>query len=177
MFGRSKQFKLFLQEKWQELYKVAYAWSHDHALSADLVQETITRCLRSSDKFTNEEELRIWLFKVLRNCWRDDLRRRKPNVDIHDTDLQTDHDLESQHHIRQVMSHVTDAFQKMTIEHREILSLIVIEGFSYEAAANILDIPTGTVMSRVSRARNNLREQLKDIDFPDSVSTTLWRVK
>jgi len=177
VFGRSKRFKLFLQEKWQELYKVAYAWTHDQALSADLVQETITRCLRSSDKFQNEEDLRIWLFKVLRNCWRDDLRRRKPQVDINDCDLHANHDLESQHHILQVMTHVTDAFQTMTIEHREILSLIVIEGFSYEAAAKILEIPTGTVMSRVSRARKNLRELLKDIDFPDSMSTTLWRVK
>lgn len=177
MFGRSKRFKLVLQERWPDLYKVAYAWSHDQALSADLVQETISRCLRCSDKFQNEEEQRIWLFKVLRNCWRDDLRRRKPQVDINDIELQANNDLESQHHVAQVMTHVTNAFKTMTIEHREILSLIVIEGFSYEAAAKILDIPTGTVMSRVSRARKTLRDQLKDIDFPDGMSTTLWRVK
>ncbi len=177
MFGRSKRFKQVLQEKWQELYKVAYAWSHDRALSADLVQETITRCLHRPEKFQNEDELKIWLFKVLRNCWRDDLRRRKPQVDINEVELHASNDPESQHHITQVMTHVTKAFQAMTIEHREILSLIVIEGFSYEAAAKILEIPTGTVMSRVSRARKTLRDQLKDIDFPDNVTPTLWRVK
>ena len=177
MFGRSKRFKLVLQERWSELYRAAYAWSHDPALSADLVQETITRCIRSSDKFQNEEEQRIWLFTVLRNCWRDDLRRRKPQVDINDVELYASTDVESQHHITQVMTHVKTAFQKMTLEHREILSLVVIEGFSYEAVAKILEIPTGTVMSRISRARNTLREKLKDIDLPDGVSTTLWRVK
>ncbi len=177
MFGQSKQFKIVLQEKWQDLYKVAYAWTHDNALASDLVQETITRSLRNKEKFTNSTELKIWLFKVLRNCWRDHLRRQKPEVDIHNIDLHANTNVENEYHRHQVMTHVSNAFRRMSLEQREILSLIVIEGFSYEATAKILDIPTGTVMSRVSRARNTLREYLKDIDLPDGMSPTLWRVK
>jgi len=177
MFGKTKQFRLFLQEKWQDLYKVAYSWTHDNALSSDLVQETITRCLRNPEKFASPEELKIWLFTVLRNCWRDHLRRQKPQVDIYDIELRDTTDLEKEHHLHQVMSHVKNAFRCMSLEQREVLSLVVIEEFSYEATAKILDIPTGTVMSRVSRARKTLRNQLKDIDLPDGISTTLWRVK
>lgn len=178
MFGQSRQFKNYLRDNWQDLYRVAYAWTHDNALACDLVQETIARCLKNSSIFTNKEELRIWLFKVMKNCWRDHLRRQKPQIDIAEVELHAATNLEQEHYRQQVIILVTKAFRLMSPDHREVLSLVVMEDFSYEEVAKILDIPAGTVMSRVSRARNSLREHLKDIDLPEgSTSSTLWRVK
>lgn len=177
MFRKSRQFKAFLQDKWQELYKVAYAWTSDYALASDLVQETITRSLRNKGDFNNSEEMKIWLFKVLRNCWLDHLRRQKPRVDITEIELADKTDLEEEFHYRQLLSQVEAAFQRMSIEHREILSLVVLEGMSYEATAEVLDIPTGTVMSRVSRARIALKQQIKLIESTNKLNPVLWRVK
>lgn len=178
MFGQTKKFKMLLQNEWQTLYRVAYSWTHDNALACDLVQETITRSLKHTNKFSTKEDTRIWLFKVLKNCWRDHLRKQKNQIDISDVELESNTNLEEEHHKNQIVQQVRSAFNNMTMEHREIISLVVMEGFSYEAVANILDIPTGTVMSRLSRARQSLRKHLKEINFPDeNFSPTLWRVK
>ena len=178
LFGKSRQFKNYLQENWRDMYRLAYAWTHDNALASDLVQETITRCLKNSAKFTNTEDVRIWLFKVMKNCWRDHLRKQKPQVDIQDIEIQGSTNLEHEHYRNQIMRHVKKAFKLLSTEHREILSLVVMEEFSYEMVAEILDIPTGTVMSRVSRARHSLRGHLHDGGFTQENSeSTLWRVK
>jgi len=160
------------------MYRLAYAWTHDNSIASDLVQETISRCLKNSEKFSNKEDVRIWLFKVMKNCWRDHLRKQKPHVDINDIDIVDTTNLEHEHYRNQIMRHVKKAFKLLSQEHREILSLVVMEGFSYEATAEILKIPTGTVMSRVSRARNSLRHHLQEGGFPQENSeSTLWRVK
>ena len=177
MFGRSRQFKLILQEKWHDLYRVAYTWTHDRNLAADLVQETITRCLKNTEKFTQVEDVTIWLFTVLRNCWRDHLRKNKPQVEFDFTELVDSMTPELNYYQNQLKKQLAAAFGRLSHEHREILSLVAIEGFSYETVAKILGIPTGTVMSRISRARQSLKEQLSELDLPDATTSTLWRVK
>lgn len=177
MFGKTAQFKQVLKQNWQPLYRVAYAWTHDSHLAADLVQETLARCLQNARKFTQADDVTIWLFKVMKNCWTDHLRQLKPQVNIQDVELQASHSLEDEHHLNQILRHVQRAMRHMNLEHREILSLVVMQNFSYEEIARILDVPVGTVMSRLSRARNRLRELLKDIDIPNANTATLWRVK
>jgi len=161
------------------MYRVAYSWTHDSHLACDLVQETIARCLKHSAIFRNNDDVRIWLYKVLKNCWRDHLRsKRHQHSDITDFELESDSNPETEHYRYQVIVQLQNAFRKMTSEHREIISLVVIEGFSYEDVAQILEIPTGTVMSRVSRARESLRKLLKQVNYPDTKnSPAMWRVK
>jgi RNA polymerase sigma-70 factor (ECF subfamily) len=177
VFGQSRRFRQILQEKWHDCYRVAYAWCHDSDLASDLVQETISRCLKHKHKFKSPEDVRLWLFKVLANCWRDHLRRQKPHIDIDDITLRGKSDVESEHYRDQILFHVNKAYEALTQEQRQVLTLVVIEGFSYVEVANILEIPTGTVMSRLCRARSRLKELMADVYPSDGATTKLWRIK
>jgi len=177
MFGHSRYFKQFLQNHWRNLYRIAYVWTHDSALASDLVQETITRCLQNKQKFENEKQLKVWLFKVMSNCWHDHIRRRKNNIELEDVDLYSSTNLEEEYYRRQVMKHVQQAFELLKVEQREALALIVVEGMSYEEVAQVLEVPIGTVMSRVSRARHRLKELLADVEFGDKTITNVWSIK
>ena len=177
MFGHSRKFRQVLQEKWRDCYRVAYAWCHDSDLASDLVQEAITRCLKHKHKFNTPEDVRLWLFKVLANCWRDHLRRQKNHIDIPDLNLQSNTDVESEHYRDQVIFHMKKAYDALGQDQREVLTLVVIEGFSYIEVANILDIPTGTVMSRLCRARSRLKELMADVYPSDGPTTKVWRIK
>lgn len=177
MFGHSRHFKQFLQNNWRDLYRVAYVWTHDSELASDLVQETITRCLKNRQKFENEKQLKVWLFKVMSNCWHDHFRRQKNNVELENVDLYSTTNLEEEHYRLQVMKHVQKAFELLKAEYREALSLIVIEGMSYEDVSQVLDVPIGTVMSRVSRARSRLKELMVDVHLKDEIATNVWRIK
>jgi RNA polymerase sigma-70 factor (ECF subfamily) len=177
MFGHSRYFKQFLQNNWRDLYRVAYVWTHDSELASDLVQETITRCLKNRQKFENEKQLKVWLFKVMSNCWRDHFRRQKNNIDLDNVDLYSTTNLEEEHYRLQVMKQVQKAFELLKAEYREALSLIVVEGMSYEDVSRVLDVPIGTVMSRVSRARSRLKELMVDVHLKDELATNVWSIK
>lgn len=177
MFGQTRLFKRYLEDNWHDLYRVAYVWTNDREIAADLVQETITRCLKNIQKFEGEKDLRCWLFKVLSNCRYDHFRRQKKNIDVDDVELYSTTDLESEHYRQQIINRVNEAFGILKSEHREILSLVIIEKMSYEDISKVLGIPIGTVMSRVSRGRSKLKEQMKDVDLNDELTTNVWRIK
>jgi RNA polymerase sigma-70 factor (ECF subfamily) len=113
--------------------------------------------------------LKSWLFTILRNLWLNQLRRRRstplvPESDIEqyftDTTAGATEDpyslLISKMHRRQVRK----AIQQLPIDFREVILLREYEGLSYQEIATILDCPTGTVMSRLGRARSRLRKML-----------------
>jgi len=176
MFGKTRQFRRYLQDIWPDMYRIAYSWCRDREMSADLVQETLSRCLQQPEKFTHQDDLRIWLFKVMRNCWRDHLRRIRPGQPVDEGEQIDPSNPELEYHRNQLMQQVNQAFVKLSFEHREILSLVAIQGMSYEETARILDLPPGTVMSRLCRARNQLKLFLKDIKLQND-SATLRRIK
>ncbi len=177
MFGYSRRFKQYLNDHWRDLYRVAYVWTHDRDLASDLVQETITRSLKNRQKFSNETELRAWLFRVMSNCWHDHFRRQKDTVDLESTKLYSTTNLENEHYRQQVMQQVIGAFDILKSEYREALSLVVIEGMAYDEIAKVLNIPIGTVMSRVSRARAQLKGLLKDVHINENLTDNVWRIK
>ncbi|VAW81293.1 hypothetical protein MNBD_GAMMA12-1501 [hydrothermal vent metagenome] len=164
LFGKSKKFKALLEEHWSKLYRVSYAWCHNPQLAADLVQDTIESALQHSGKITEAEHLTKWLFTVLMNKWRDNCRKQNKQVslepDKHEHLLVSDADPEHSQHLNETINHVYQAMSLLSIEHREILSLIALEGFSYEMVASIIDKPVGTVMSRLHRGRQLLRSHL-----------------
>ena len=106
---------------------------------------------------TEPSQARAWLFKVLRNCWIDEHRRSsvraidRPVETWSDTPWGCDDRLIAEITVKQ-------ALEKIEPAHREIIELVDIAGFRYAEAAEILDLPLGTVMSRLSRARLALLE-------------------
>lgn len=158
---------------WKHLYRVSYSLCHDTHLAADLVQGTIESALINRHKIPDSESLKRWLFKVLINQWRDYCRTRKYHVDINDEINLAQYDTpEINNEVKETISTVHSAMNKLKEEHREVLSLIAVEGFSYDQVANILNIPIGTVMSRLYRARKNLRAYLNDPELLKKQSKT-----
>lgn len=144
----------------------------------DLVQETLARALTHVDQWTNGESPRKWLFSILHNHYVDLLRRtaRRPahvSIDAGDFVPVT---LAADAGIRRDLD---QGLQALSDEQRQVLLLVGLEGMSYAETAELLDIPIGTVMSRLARGREKLRLVMAcDIDehtAPPAISTRLKR--
>ena len=139
------------------LRRYAYALLHDHAAADDLVQDTLERALSRWSLRRADGELRAWLFAILRNRHIDayrQARRRGTEVEIDKVDhRETATRQEAAIEARDVLA----ALEQLPEEQKSLLLLIGVEDFSYEETARVLGVPIGTVMSRLSRARQRLR--------------------
>ena len=158
------------------LYRTAYRMSGNPADAEDLVQETYLRAFRSLHQFRAGTNLRAWLFKILTNAFINEYRKRSRQPrstsldDVEDYYLYT-HLLDSgiqpsaSPPEEEVLASITDddvvrALEALSEEFREVVLLADVEGFSYREIAEIMDIPVGTVMSRLHRARRRLHQSL-----------------
>jgi RNA polymerase sigma-70 factor (ECF subfamily) len=149
------------------LFRLAFMWCHDRALADDLTQEALTKALRHAGQLRDATRMRAWLYGILANCWRDHLRARRPHDDIDaiDEELLATHAPTEQAAIRsQLAVQVRQAVACLPVGQREVLALVDLEECSYAEVAQILEIPIGTVMSRLCRARAGLRARLADAD-------------
>ncbi|NNL57251.1 MAG: RNA polymerase sigma factor [Pseudomonadales bacterium] len=127
----------------------------------DLLQNTVERVL--SRELPDDVDLLKWMFRVCRNLWIDEYRSRKVrNNAAQDPGLQAQQIFDGEKAIYQeiTLNQVDAAMQQLPDEQRTIISLVAVEGLSYSEVAATLDIPTGTVMSRLSRARAALSKLL-----------------
>ncbi|MEJ2646715.1 MAG: sigma-70 family RNA polymerase sigma factor [Gammaproteobacteria bacterium] len=161
---RNHEFKKRLEDSRQRLYRVAYSWCHDPALADDLAQEAVAKALKSSSQLRDPAALDTWLFSILTNCWRDHFRRNRETVDIDDIPFVHEVTPEDEHGRHEVVSRVRNAVATLPLGQRQVVTLVDLEGFSYIEVAGILEIPVGTVMSRLCRARRALKERLLDAD-------------
>jgi len=141
------------------LRRYAYALTRDHAAADDLVQDTLERALGRWFLRRPDGDLRAWLFTILHNLYiggkrRD--RRRGAMDELNDRDAPTLPNQDGALLRRDIVS----GLASLSEEQRAVLLLVGVEGLSYEGAGTVLGIPLGTVMSRLSRARENLRRLL-----------------
>lgn len=160
-----------------KLYRIAYSWSHDAALADDLVQETIYKAIKNASRLRDIATLDSWLYRILYNCWHDYLRVKSRNVEfveMHDEEQlgQSDNYQQSQ-----IVKRVRASVEKLPLPLREVVTLADFAGFSYAQIAEITDVPIGTVMSRLFRARKNLKEQLLEFGSDEMSEFKLRRVK
>lgn len=159
-----------LKPEVEVLYRVARSLTGQAADAEDLVQDTLVRAFRSIESFDGRYP-RAWLLTILRNVERNKHRRRRPELlddpdqDMERLDVGRDARDNPEHVIvdRQLDTEVEHAFRELPDRFREVMALIDIEGFSYAEAAEALDIPTGTVMSRLHRARKRIRKHLREV--------------
>lgn len=145
------------------LRRFARALSGSADEADDLVQGACERALRAIDSWQPGSRLDSWMFRILRNLWIDRLRHMKVEsiVTGSDTDLELPgedgrHTMES----RLELARVRAVMATLPDQQREVLALVCIEDLSYRDAAVVLDIPIGTVMSRLARARQALTAAL-----------------
>ncbi|WP_295044353.1 RNA polymerase sigma factor [uncultured Paracoccus sp.] len=132
-------------------------------LADDLVQTTVERAIRAAASYDPAVRLEPWLFRITRNAFIDVTRRQRSEgvqVDIFDIPEALPDDGDRAIEARLMLRATQEAMLTLPPEQAEILHLICIEELSYADAAAVLDIPKGTVMSRLSRARLALAEKL-----------------
>jgi len=156
------------------VYNFALRMTGDEDDADDLVQETYLKAFRFFDKFENGTNCKAWLFRILKNSFINDYRKttKEPNkVDYDDIqnfyeNIKAD-EVETQHYEEDAFSNLLDdeiskAISELPEDFRTVVILSDIEGFTYEEIADFVDIPVGTVRSRLHRARKMLYVQLFD---------------
>lgn len=142
------------------LYRYAFSLCRDEDAARDLVQQCAVKALSARSVPKDEVAYRSWLFVILRNTLFDDARRRKSAEAMHEAVSERENRssmelLSGDERLINTLS-VKQAMAKLGENDRDIIGLIDLAGLSYAEAAGVLDVPVGTVMSRVSRARNRL---------------------
>lgn len=156
------------------LYNFALKMTGDEDDADDLVQETYLKAFRFFDKFEKGTNCKAWLFRIMKNSFINDYRKqaKEPNkVDYEDVqnfyeNIKSD-EVESKHYEQDVFSNLLDdeiskAITELHEDFRTVIILSDIEGFTYDEIADFVDIPVGTVRSRLHRARKMLYSQLYD---------------
>jgi RNA polymerase sigma factor (sigma-70 family) len=133
------------------LLRVARRLTLDPTAAEDLVQETMLLAWRGFRRFHTGSNARAWLFRILFNAFHGE--RRKARFDAPASE-------EGVRPMLQEAVEIAQALEALPIEQRTVLLLCVVEGFTCREAAEILEVPIGTVMSRLSRARQELRARL-----------------
>ena len=139
------------------LLRFARRLTADPAAAEDLVQETFMRAWRSFDQFHGGTNVRAWLFRILLNTFYGQGRKgRLTLVPLDDTDKAAAPGTEA-------VFDVAGALAKLPVEQRTVLMLGAVEGFTCREMSEMLGIPMGTVMSRLSRARQAMRSRLDPV--------------
>ena len=156
------------------LYNFAYHLTYNEEDANDLVQDTFMKAFRFINSFDSGTNAKAWLFKILKNGFINEYRRKKKEpskVDYEDIIAYQDadedkggvaYDLREDIFDGMMGDEITIALNSLPIDFKTVILLCDIEGFTYEEIAKIIDIPIGTVRSRLHRARNMLKESLKE---------------
>lgn len=143
------------------LRRFALALTHDLDSADDLVQDCLERAIMRWSQRRSDGNLRAWSFAILHNLFLTKLRgvtRRGTELSLEEISVApaVDASAEEAIEVREVLS----ALSGLSSDHRAVLTLVAVEGLSYEETAEVLGVPVGTVMSRLSRARAVMREAL-----------------
>jgi RNA polymerase sigma-70 factor (ECF subfamily) len=146
------------------LRRYARSLARDSHAADDLVQDCLERAINRWHLRRNEGDLRAWLFAILRNLFLGDVRQRKRRgtvVPLDDGLATPSPAAAAEGDGRVAVRDVLAALDALAEEQRSVLLLVGVEDLSYEQAARVLDVPVGTVMSRLSRGRERMRVMLE----------------
>lgn len=156
------------------MYNFAYRLTLDSDDAKDLLQDTYLKAYRFIDSFQQGTNAKAWLFRILKNSFINDYRKKSKEpskVDYQDVesyynsedvDRQITPDLRVEALKDMIGDEISNALNSLDVDFRTVIILCDLEGFKYEEMAKILDIPIGTVRSRLHRARNLLKEKLSE---------------
>ena len=156
------------------MYNFAYRLTLDADDAKDLLQDTYLKAYRFIESFQKGTNAKAWLFRILKNSFINDYRKKSKEpskVDYQEVesyynpeevDRQITPDLRVEALKDMIGDEISNALNALDVDFRTVIILCDLEGFKYEEMAKILDIPIGTVRSRLHRARNLLKEKLSD---------------
>lgn len=156
------------------MYNFAYRLTFDEDDAKDLVQDTYLKAYRFITSFQAGTNAKAWLFRILKNSFINDFRKKSKQpakVDYQDVENfynsdEVDEKITTDLRVDTVQDMIGDevstALNSLDVDFRTVIILCDLEGFTYEEMAKILDIPIGTVRSRLHRARNLLKDKLRN---------------
>jgi RNA polymerase sigma-70 factor (ECF subfamily) len=176
-YSESEKYRIFDKEFMphiDSMYNFAFRLTNDEDDANDLVQDTYMKAFRFINSFQEGTNAKAWLFRILKNSFINDYRKKSKEpskVDYQEVETvynsTEDAEFESTSDLRieavqdMIGDEVAMALNGLPVDFRTVIILCDIEGFTYEEMAKILDIPIGTVRSRLHRARNLLKEKLR----------------
>jgi RNA polymerase sigma-70 factor (ECF subfamily) len=177
--GDTDAFEELVERHQKKMLNIAYRMMGDYDEACDVTQEAFISAYKSIKKFKAEAKFSTWLYRIVVNYSKNRLKQlsgltKREGVSMDDnTEKRTDEILNqslvnsanpgTQMETREREAHVQRCISSLDEEHREVLVLRDIQGFSYEEIRDILKIPDGTVKSRLSRARNALKDCLTKV--------------
>ncbi|MBI3545954.1 MAG: sigma-70 family RNA polymerase sigma factor [Gammaproteobacteria bacterium] len=174
---RTREAKLRLEQHRLRLYRIAYSWTHHAALADDLVQETLTKAMQKSSQLRDPNAGEAWLYSILANCYHDHFRRHRASEEIDNNTLIDESTPEKESSEQEIVLKVRAAIAKLSEGQRQVVTLVDIQGLSYMEVAQILNVPIGTVMSRLCRARQTLKDLLADLSPKLADEVKIRRIK
>jgi RNA polymerase sigma factor (sigma-70 family) len=156
------------------LYNFAIFLENNDEIAKDLLQETYLRAYKFINYYEKGTNAKAWLIRILKNTFINEYRRKSKlptKVEFEDTYQQVDEeeegstqnvDLRQEIYNTLVGDEITTAVNALPVDYTLIILLCDVEGFKYDEIAKIIDVPIGTVRSRLHRARNMLKEKLRD---------------
>lgn len=175
MSGQSEEFRVRLVELLPRLRRFALSLTGNQNEADDLVQDACERALRHADTFQQGRRLESWVFGIMQNAWYDRLRANRVRGRLAgDRDgIENIADYKSNPEQNVELRQVVAAMGELNDDQRVVMALVCLEGFSYSEAAQILDWPIGTVMSRLNRGRKALAACLEASDSLERRCDTL----
>ena len=170
--GDREAFDQLVKRYQKQVYRAAYALVGNIEDAMDVTQEAFLRAYRAIDRFKPEMPLFPWLYRIARNQGLSSLKRRRRRG----FSLSLDHTEEDERPVEvadtcqdprkesvenELETHLAEALDTLKPEDREILLLRVVQQYSYQHIADLLDIPIGTVMSRLYYARSRLKTKME----------------
>ncbi len=150
------------------LYRTARSLTRSDADAQDLVQETLLRAYRAIDRFDGRYP-RAWLLTIMRNANINRARKRQPDL-LADPDLTFERSSQAADTGPEDLvvgatfdATVEAAYNGLPDKFREVVELVDLNGLSYQEAADVLEVPVGTVMSRLHRARKRIRDHIAEV--------------
>jgi len=161
--SQRRAFKKLLSNSRERLYRMAYAWTHCPHLADDLVQQTLCKALNNQKQLKDIGAAEAWLFRILSNCLKDHHRAKREFLSAEELVLVDDRTPEKESEEQQLVYEVRQAVLSLPLAQCQVITLVDLEGFTYATVAKTLEIPVGTVMSRLCRGRRALRDLLTEV--------------
>lgn len=160
--GDNSAFRYIIARYEGQIARVVKGMLGECAEAEDIGQETFIRFYKSINKFRNESQLGTYLTRIAINLSLNELKKRKKKQKIFSSDENKILKISSKEVNHDINEMVTIALQSLDVKYRSVIVMRMLQGYDTKETAQILKIPVGTVLSRLSRAQDKLRILLKD---------------
>lgn len=177
--GDIEAFEKLIFDYQKKVFNICYRFMQNHEDASEIAQEVFIKVYKSIINFMEESKLSTWIYKIAATTCIDELRKRKNinTVSIDNDELAVSlpdnsnnpHDVLSKNELKRELH---NAINSLNDDHRDVIILRDMQGFSYEEIAKMLKLPLGTVKSRIKRGREGIKQYLiKNGNFFDKVSS------